>query len=425
MVEKEHRSTAKTVFVVMLIIELIIVLTIFMLTVVFSDADSTPSFMGHSFYISDIDKMDDAVKVGSMVVAKNGRPGGNIVGGVILCENIEGFGTGIFRVVGVEATSDNLIYKVCLDAAPTMIFDINATNVIGECKYSYYTLGKAVLFVKSKMGVAVCVVIPALLLAFIELILGFIKEMKKRELQRRRETVKKEQAKRYSTKRRRESSFSVDDFKNEDATLKRKHQKSHGNDDIRPQRAVRSLSRARRDDRTKLMEIPPSGRSTAEDLEAGAYSLDNDQPYENKAVAREPERARENREERYDRYSRHSDEIASDRESRSESQNAQYAESYVSEYNNIPQSAAPQKPIQEREPVLASAVSEVREDLDIRPAQTASVVTHAANETQAEQAVRKPLPKKPSLSLEEMMKLMQNNKEKLKKDIEKNKASDQ
>lgn len=423
MVEKEHRSTAKTVFVVMLIIELIIVLTIFMLTVVFSNADSTPSFMGHSFYISDIDKMDDAVKVGSMVVAKDGRPGGNIVGGVILCENIEGFGTGIFRVVGVEATSDDLIYKVCLDAAPTMVFDINATNVIGECKYSYYTLGKAVLFVKSKVGVAVCVVIPALLLALIELILGFIKEMKKRELQRRRETVKKEQAKRYSTKRRRESSFSVDDFKNEDANLKRKHQKSTRNDDIRPQRAVRSLSKARRDDRTKLMEIPPSGRNTAEDRETGAYSLDNDQPYENKAVAREPERAQESREERYDRYS---DEIAAPvRESRREEiRNVQYAESYDREYD-APQSDAPQ--MQEREPVFSSAVRTDMEDIDVRPAQ-AAYASHVADEAEpeikAEPEVRKPAPKKPSLSLEEMMKLMQNNKEKLKKDIEKNKASE-
>ena len=195
MVEREQRSAAKTVLVVMLIVELIVVLLIFVTTILFSDTESAPSLLGHSFYISDMEKMDDAVKYDSMVIAKNGRPDGSVVGGVILCKDIPGFDTGIFRVVSVEATTDTFIYNVCMDGDPESIFAIDAKNVIGECKYAVHSLGRMVLFIKSKIGVLVCVIIPVLVLAFIELILGFVKEMKRRDLQKRREHVRQEQAK--------------------------------------------------------------------------------------------------------------------------------------------------------------------------------------------------------------------------------------
>ena len=383
MVEREHRSAAKTVLVVMLIVELVIVLLIFVTTILFSDSESAPSFLGHSFYISDMEKMDDAVKYDSMVIAENGRPDGSVVGGVILCKDIPGFDTGIFRVVSVEATTDTFIYNVCMDGDPESIFAIDAKNVIGECKYAVHSLGRMVLFIKSKIGVLVCVIIPVLVLAFIELILGFVKEMKRRDLQKRREHVRQEQAKNYSTKRHRDREFSVDDFKNEEIELRRKHLKSN-NELVRPDRkAVRSL-RPSRDERTKLMEIPAVKNidDAPEDsvFEAPATSSVGiktgfeDREYKEIKVARNS--ALEVPEDNYNTYE----------EKPQQPENIE-----------IPQSEETAEPVED--------VADVTE--------AAEVIEEAAEEPE-----RKPL--KPSMSLEEMMALMNDRKEKLKNDIRKN-----
>ena len=374
MVEREQRSAAKTVLVVMLIVELIVVLLIFVTTILFSDTESAPSLLGHSFYISDMEKMDDAVKYDSMVIAKNGRPDGSVVGGVILCKDIPGFDTGIFRVVSVEATTDTFIYNVCMDGDPESIFAIDAKNVIGECKYAVHSLGRMVLFIKSKVGVLVCVVIPVLVLAFVELILGFVKEMKKRDLQKRREHVKQEQAKNYSTKRHRDREFSVDDFKNEEIELRRKHLKSNS-ELVRPDRKnVRSL-RPQRDERTRLMDIP------------AAKNTDEPEDTVFEAPATSSVGIQTGFEDEYK-------EIKVTRNTAAEDNYYNYEQPQQAENIEVRQNETATEPLED-----AADVTETKAE---------------AVQVKSEHA-RKPL--KPSMSLEEMMSLMNDRKEKLKDDI--------
>ncbi len=376
MVEREQRSAAKTVFAVMLIVELIVVLLIFVTDILFSDSESAPSLMGHSFYISDMEKMDDAVKYDSMVIAKNGRPDGSVVGGVILCKDIPGFDTGIFRVVSVEATTDTFIYNVCMDGDPQSIFAVDAKNVIGECKYAVHSLGRMVLFIKSKVGVLVCVVIPVLVLAFVELILGFIKEMKKRDLQKRREHVRQEQAKNYSTKRHRDREFSVDDFKNEEIELRRKHLKSNS-EPVRPDRkAVRSL-RPQREERTRLMEIPAE-KNTDEP---------EDTVFEAPAVS-------------------------------SVGIQTGFEDNEYKEIK-VTRNAAPEDTYEQRrkQPQQPENIEDGQSKITYETRSVEEVTETATQAAQTEPA-RKPL--RPSMSLEEMMALMNDRKEKLKDDIRKN-----
>lgn len=389
--EKGQRSAAKTVFVIMLIVELIVVLLIFLTTILFSSKESAPSFMGHTFFVSDNQKMDDAVRTDSLVVAKNGRPDGSVVGGVILCKDIPGFETDIFRVVGAEATTDTFIYRVCLDSSPSDVFDIDAKNVIGECKYYMHTTGRMILFVKSKIGVLICVIIPALLLAFIELILGFMKEMKKRDLQKKRETVKREQQKNYSTKRHRDREFSVDDFKNEEAELRRIHQKN--NKEVRsPDRSTVRSFRLARDERTKLMDIPPQKKNVN-----AAY--DDEEEYENSVYEARISEASE------------ADSV--------DSFNSQYKDIKVT--NNVESQAEHFVEPSEREEIPEQPSVETVETAVEEPvyekAEEQSASEPVKEEAPTSEPARKPL--KPSMSLEEMMALMNDNKTKLRKDIEK------
>lgn len=387
MVEREHRSAAKTVLVVMLIVELVIVLLIFVTTILFSDSESAPSLLGHSFYISDMEKMDDAVKYDSMVIAENGRPDGSVVGGVILCKDIPGFDTGIFRVVSVEATTDTFIYNVCMDGDPESIFAIDAKNVIGECKYAVHSLGRMVLFIKSKIGVLVCVIIPVLVLAFIELILGFVKEMKRRDLQKRREHVRQEQAKNYSTKRHRDREFSVDDFKNEEIELRRKHLKSN-NELVRPdKKAVRSL-RPSRDERTKLMEIP-----AAKNIDDAPEDSVFEAPATSSVGIKTGFEDSEYKEIKVTRNDNAAPEVSQDT------------------YKNYDEEPKQAENIELSQPETAFEPQTVEDVADVTEA--AEVIEEVAAEPE-----RKPL--KPSMSLEEMMALMNDRKEKLKNDIRKN-----
>lgn len=254
MSEKYNKSAAKTVLIVMLIIELIIVLTVFALTISFKNADSTPSLLGYSFYISDEKDMDSAVEKGSLVVTKNCTVDSSHVGCVMLCENVEGFGTSIFRLTGVEATNETLMYNMCFDDEPNSKVIVSADVVIGECKYSYHTLGKLITFVTSKIGVVVCVIFPALIFAIIELILGFVKEMKKRELQKKRQRVREEQAREHSTKQRRTHSKNVREFAEEDKRLKNIHRHKKGE---LPNRLLNGGEEpVKADDRTRIMDKP-------------------------------------------------------------------------------------------------------------------------------------------------------------------------
>lgn len=257
MSERYKGSAAKTVLIVMLIIELIVVLCVFMLTMAFKDSESKPSLFGYSFYISDVKEMDSAVKKGSLVVAKNGTVDTSQIGCVMLCDEVEGFDTSIFRLVDVEATNETLLYKMCMDDVPNYTLTVSAEAVVGECKYSYYGLGRFISFVTSKVGVIVCVLVPSLILAIIELVLGFVKEMKKRDLQKKRQKVREEQAKEHSTKHRRTHSTNAKEFVEEDKRLKNMHKRKKGE---LPSLYRSASENKKTDDKTRVMNKPSKKR---------------------------------------------------------------------------------------------------------------------------------------------------------------------
>ncbi len=378
MVERENKSAAKKVLIIMLIVELFVVLAIFLLTVIFKDENSTPSIFGNSFYITDNEKMD--VQTDSLVLTKNGRPDGSVVGGVILCENLAE-GAGIYRVVGVESTNETFIYNVCLDSEPTNIIKVDAKNVVGECKYSYHTVGKILIFMKSKTGVIICVLIPVIILAVIELVLGFIKEMKKRELEKKREKVRHEQERHYSTKRRRDRAFTFDDFKNEEQTLKSRHHKKNRDEISEIRKPVRRIKVS--DEQTKIVNIDEESRAR---VRAKAMQIQEAVDSAEDSVRTDEAVVEKSTHESFDftqdlSFNRYSDADLTEDTSEGE-RTYEYAAA-------SPETSAPFAGYEAPEP----------------------------EKTEAEQ----PKPKAPAMSLNEMMDLMAKSKAKLQKDIENNK----
>lgn len=172
---KQKSSAGKSVlvfFIVFIILEMLIVLGV---GKVFKNKDVTPSVAGYSLYLMDSKNMGDAVPKGSLVVASNGIPGVDKVGKAVLCENVPGIGTGVFRLQDVVSKAegvDGVVYRIYEQNIPEKIYEVKSSDIIGIASNYYVTTGKVITFLKSKFGIIACAAVPVVLLIIIELIVA-------------------------------------------------------------------------------------------------------------------------------------------------------------------------------------------------------------------------------------------------------------
>ena len=172
---KQRSSAGKGVlvfFIVFIILEMLIVLGV---GKVFKNKDVTPSVAGYSLYLMDSINMGDAVPKGSLVVASNGIPGVDKVGKAVLCENVPGIGTGVFRLQDVVSKAegvDGVVYRIYEQKYPEKIYEVKSSDIIGIASNYYVTTGKVITFLKSKFGIIVCAAVPVVLLIVLELIIA-------------------------------------------------------------------------------------------------------------------------------------------------------------------------------------------------------------------------------------------------------------
>ncbi len=172
---KKKSSAAKKVAIFFIVIMIIEILAIVGVSRVFKNDDVTPSIAGYSVFLMDSTKMGDAVPKNSLVLAENVSPSKDKIGKAVLCENVPNIGTSVFWLQDVVAKGDNVdgvIYKVYQGSDSENIYEVKAKDVVGIATTNYVTAGKAIKFVTSYIGMAICIVIPLLLLAIIEIIIA-------------------------------------------------------------------------------------------------------------------------------------------------------------------------------------------------------------------------------------------------------------
>ena len=164
-------------FIVFMILEMLI---IFGIGKIFKNRDVTPSVMGYSLFITREDLVQNgpdgsvvAVPKNVLVIASNGLPTdvkGN-VGRALLCEEVDGVGTGVFWLADYESQDgkDGVDYVV---TNGTQGHVIKASNIVGVCASYFVTAGKVINFVTQKFGMICCVVVPLFLLVLLELIIA-------------------------------------------------------------------------------------------------------------------------------------------------------------------------------------------------------------------------------------------------------------
>lgn len=173
---KQKSSAGKNVlifFIVFIILEAGILLLIS--KVIFKNKDVTPTIAGYSLYLMDSTAMGDSVPQGSLVIASNNTtPSVDKIGEAIVCENVPGVGTSVFRLYDISEAEDKsgVIYTIYQENDPNKLYQIKSKNIVGTASSYYRTAGKVLNFVISKFGFIVCLAVPVFLLIVIELIIA-------------------------------------------------------------------------------------------------------------------------------------------------------------------------------------------------------------------------------------------------------------
>lgn len=181
---KKKSSAGKKVAVFFIVLIIIEILAIVGVTRVFKNDDVTPSFAGYSVFLMDSAKMENDVPKNTLVLAEEVSPSKDKIGKAVLCENVPGIGTSVFWLADVVSKGENIdgvIYKVYQGDDSENIYEVKAKDVVGVATSYYTTVGKIIRFVKSYVGMAICVAIPLLFMIVLEIIIAIAKHSSSRK----------------------------------------------------------------------------------------------------------------------------------------------------------------------------------------------------------------------------------------------------
>lgn len=174
MAQTKRKNIGKAVLIGFIVLIIIIIAGIIVTSLIFKNDDVTPSFMGYSVYVMNEDGMGDAVPKGSLVLVKNYSPSNENLGDAVLCENVKGYGTTVLRLANIVPNTETVIYQGIFDQNKNVVYDVEASNMVGQAISYDPTLGKIITFVTSIKGRAILVVVPLLILLLAELIIHLV-----------------------------------------------------------------------------------------------------------------------------------------------------------------------------------------------------------------------------------------------------------
>lgn len=176
---KKKSNAGKNVLVFFLVFIILEMLIIFGISKVFKNKDVTPSVLGYSMFMTKEDLYKDseagievAVPKNVLVIASNGLPDPtNKIGTAVLCEKIPDVGTGVFYLADVSSVEgqDGAVYTISNGAK---YYTVKSSNIVGVTGSYYKTAGTVISFVTKKFGMIVCAVVPLFLMILLELIIA-------------------------------------------------------------------------------------------------------------------------------------------------------------------------------------------------------------------------------------------------------------
>lgn len=173
--KRRKSSAGKNIAIFFIVFTLLEGLIIFGLTRVFSNENSVISVAGYSFFLMDSDNMGQEPPKDSLVIVSNGVPSSDKCGYTVLAKNVGDQGTtvGWLYEVGAKGdTVDHVVYTIYQEKAPDKMYDLKSADIVGQATSYYLTAGKIISFVLTPFGMIVVLAAPIVLMILLELIVA-------------------------------------------------------------------------------------------------------------------------------------------------------------------------------------------------------------------------------------------------------------
>ncbi|MCD8095114.1 MAG: hypothetical protein LUE12_03175 [Ruminococcus sp.] len=182
---KQKKSSAgRNVAVFFIVFVILEALLIYGLTRVFENEDSYVSIGGYSFFIMDTSNMSSDVPKNALVIASNGTPSTDKTGYAVLCKNVGDEGTTVAWLYDIGSkgdTVDGVVYTVYQEIDTSTMYDLPSEDIIGVTTSYYLTAGQIIAFATTTFGMAACVAIPIIIMIFLEIIIAVAHSSKNKD----------------------------------------------------------------------------------------------------------------------------------------------------------------------------------------------------------------------------------------------------
>lgn len=170
---KQKRSSAiKNVTVFFIVFVILEVLIMYGLSKVFSNEDKVIGIFGYNLFIMDSDNMGEVAPKDSLVIADSTTPS---PGSAALCRNVGSEGTTVAWLLEAGSkgdTVDGIVYTVYQEKDTEKKYDIKSEDIIGVATSYYSTAGKIIKFVTMPVGMGICAAVPLVLMILIDIIIA-------------------------------------------------------------------------------------------------------------------------------------------------------------------------------------------------------------------------------------------------------------
>ncbi|CBH20687.1 type I signal peptidase [Acetoanaerobium sticklandii] len=179
MLKKITSILFNSIFIIVTVVSLVFVYTML------QNAGRIPDIMGYRLYVVQSGSMEPDIHTGSLVISKRVSPENLAIGDVVTFKSKDDSTTLVtHRIEQISKENGELSFITKGDANDVIDLEpVKPENIIARVQYDIPYLGYMTDFIKTKQGMLLVVIIPALALLLIEIfkLIGYASELDKQK----------------------------------------------------------------------------------------------------------------------------------------------------------------------------------------------------------------------------------------------------
>ncbi len=179
MLKKITSILFNSIFIIVTVVSLVFVYTML------QNAGRIPDIMGYRLYVVQSGSMEPDIQTGSLVISKRVSPENLVIGDVVTFKSKDDSTTLVtHRIEQISKENGELSFITKGDANDVIDLEpVKSENIIARVQYDIPYLGYMTEFIKTKQGMLLVVIIPAIALLLIEIfkLIGYASELDKQK----------------------------------------------------------------------------------------------------------------------------------------------------------------------------------------------------------------------------------------------------